>query len=95
LKIDQIPFDREEKKLADAAVQAKIDKENREQIQSHLEEKWRQLKLAEAQAAAAAPVAATATIAATATARHPAGQNVPLANPGSSPTQPMPSRGSS
>jgi hypothetical protein len=82
LKIDQIPFDREEKKLADAVVQAKIDKENREQIQSYLEEKWRLLKLAEAQAAAAVPVAATPAIAVTAApaaARYPADQNVPLA----------------
>ena len=85
LKIDQIPFDREEKKLADAVVQARIDKENREQIQSHLEEKWRQLKLAEAQAAATAPVAAASAIAAPAAAWHPAGQNISLANPGSPP----------
>ena len=85
LKIDQIPFDREEKKLADAVVQAKIDKENREQLQSALEEKWRQLKLAEAQAAATAPVAAASAIAAPAAARHPAGQNISLANPGSPP----------
>ena len=87
LKIDQIPFDREEKKLADAVVQAKIDKENREQLQSALEEKWRQRKLAEAQAAAAAPVAAAPAIAAPAAARPPVDQNVPLANPGSPPTR--------
>ena len=95
LKMDQTPFDREEKKLADAVVQAKIDKEHREQIQSRMEEAWRQRKLAEAQAAAAAPVVPAPAIAAPAATRYPAGTNLPLANPGSSPTQPMPSRGSS
>jgi hypothetical protein len=81
LKIDQIPFDREEKKLADAAVQAKIDKERSDQAQSYLEEKWRKLKLAEAQAAAAAAVPTSPAIAAPAAAPYPAGRNVPLATP--------------
>ena len=88
LKIDQIPFDREEKKLADAVVQAKIDKENREQIQSYLEEKWRLMKLAEAQAAAAAPVPAAPAPAAPAAVRYPVDKSVPLANAGSTPTRP-------
>ena len=79
LKIDQIPFDREEKKLADAVVQAKVDKEHREQIQSRIEEAWRLRKLAEAQAAATAPVAAAPAPAAPAAVRHPADKNVPLA----------------
>jgi len=81
LKIDQIPFEREEKKLADAEVQAKIDEERRVKNQSYLEAEWRRRKLAEAQAAAVAPVAAspaTAT-AATAAARQPADRNVPPA----------------
>jgi hypothetical protein len=88
LKIDQIPFDREEKKLADAVVQAKIDKEHREQLQSALEEKWRQRKLAEAQMVAPAPVATAPATAAPAATRYPADKNVPLTSPGSPPTRP-------
>jgi hypothetical protein len=88
LKIDQIPFEREEKKLADDMAQARIDKERCAQNQSRLEEAWRQRKLAEAQAAASAPVAATANIAAMAPARHPAATSVPAANPGSPTTRP-------
>jgi len=88
LKIDQIPFDREEKKLADAAAQAKIDKERGDQAQKYLEEQWRLMKLAEAQAAAAAAVPTAPAIAAPAAARHPAAQSFPLANAGSPPTRP-------
>jgi len=88
LKIDQIPFDREEKKLADAAAQAKIDKERGDQAQKYLEEQWRLRKLAEAQAAAAATVPTAPAIAAAAAARQPADRNVAPANPGLPPTRP-------
>ena len=81
LKIDQIPFEREEKKLADAAAQAKIDKERGDQAQRYLEEQWRLMKLAEAQAAAAAAVPTAPAIAAPAAAPYPADRNVPLATP--------------
>jgi hypothetical protein len=83
LKIDQIPFEREEKKLADAMAQAKIDKERGDQAQRYLEEKWRQMKLAEAQAAAAAPA-----MTATAAARPPADRNLPQASSVSTPPRP-------
>jgi hypothetical protein len=88
LKIDQTPFEREEKKLADAMAQAKIDKERGDQAQRYLEEKWRQMKLAEAQAAAAAPIAAAPNLAATAAARPPADRNLPQASSASTPTRP-------
>jgi len=88
LKIDQIPFDREEKKLADAAAQAKIDKERGDQAQKYLEEQWRLMKLAEAQAAAAATVPTAPAPAAPAAARQPADRNVAPANPGLPPTRP-------
>ena len=88
LKIDQIPFDREEKKLADAAAQAKIDQERGDQAQKYLEEQWRLMKLAEAQAAAAATVPTAPAIAAAAAARQPADRNVAPANPGLPPTRP-------
>jgi hypothetical protein len=88
LKIDQIPFDREEKQLADAAAQAKIDKERGDQAQKYLEEQWRLMKLAEAQAAAAAPVAAAPAPATPAATRQPADRNVPPASPGFQPSRP-------
>jgi hypothetical protein len=75
IKMDPIPFDREEKKLADAVVQAKIDKQNREQMQSHLEEKWRPRLLSQPLPPLPPP-------------GYSAVKNVPLANPGSLPTRP-------